>query len=81
MDPLFTHERFGFAFKVWPNRIEVTSGTTIKKQEVLPLRNIASAAVEGLVPKLVIRTNDGKKHEFQLGTENKRALEIILNAL
>lgn len=75
--PAFSYSRFGFALDVYPNRIEVVSGTWIKKREAILLRNVTDVQVAGVTRKLTVVTNDGKKHEFNVGTKSEDARATI----
>lgn len=79
--PLFHYTRTGFTFSVYQNRIEITKGAILPHPEVIPIRSISSVETKGLTRKLCINTNDGKKHEFQLGLDNENARQSILSLL
>jgi hypothetical protein len=72
-------------FTLYPNRIEVTEGLTRGalggKRETILLRSVTDVSVRGMVKKLYIAANDGRRREFQLGHENERARSAILSVL
>jgi hypothetical protein len=69
-------------FRLWPNRIEAVEALG-HKATILPLQTITSVEAKKSffgTPKLVVRTNDGRKHEFRVRDATK-AREAILQAL
>jgi hypothetical protein len=83
--PLYEYTRWsGSYFRVWPNRIEFSSAFGAHPEAIF-LRNVVSVQARRALligpHRLVVRTNDGRKHEFvDLGDANK-ARKAILSAL
>ena len=69
-------------FRLWPNRIEAVAALG-RHATILPLQSIAGVEAKKSflgTPKLVVRTNDGRKHEFRVRDATK-AREAILQVL
>jgi hypothetical protein len=85
-EPIFRYHRTGFTFEVYPNRIEVTekkglSAFTGGNKHSILARTITGVEMKGITRKLSITTNDGKRTEYQLGTEGEAAREAVLSIL
>lgn len=85
-EPLFRYHRTGFTFEVWPNRVEITekkglSAFTGGNKHSILARTITGVEIKGITRKLSISTNDGKRNEYQLGTDGEKAREAVLSIL
>jgi hypothetical protein len=83
--PLYEHRYLGGAyFRVWPNRIESSAALGIQPAALF-LRNVVGVETRrGLLvgaQVLVVRTNDGRKHEFFSIGDASKAREAILRAM
>ena len=82
MQPLAEYKRIGFSLAVYPNRIETSQVTFmwLRKKEVIPVRNIANVE-RPLSGRVIIHTNDGKKHSLICGFDRDRIYEAIMQVL
>src|SRR5579871_809791 len=91
--PLYEWKVVSQSFRVWPNRVEMEHDRSLRifgkrlstdvKSESILLRNIVSVEAEvkmTSLPKLVIKTNDGKQHSYMI-PEALKVRDIILNAM
>lgn len=75
--PAFAYQRAGLRFEVWPSRIDVEArggflGMGGKKTTIL-LKQVTDVQVEGIRKQLTIRTADGTRYSYQLGTDGEKA--------
>lgn len=82
-EPLFIHERYGFSFKVYRNRIDIVERQFIgtKKTTTHLLRQVASVEVKPIGGKLILVLTDNKKHEYIIGTQADEARQAIVSVL
>lgn len=80
-NPVYVHQRLGFHFAVYPNRIEVTKGTTFPRKDTILVRSIIDIDVRRFSGTLRIKTIDGKKHDFILGLDAENARQVLLGFL
>jgi len=82
-DTLFEHERFGFALRVYPNRLEVTEGVipSLRKVTTILLRNISGVEKDRAEVHLSVKTNDGKKYKWVTAPKTKELYEALMGLL
>lgn len=80
-EPTFTYERYGFSFKVYRNRVEVAERQFFgnMKPTTILLRSVTG--VEATSAKIIIRTSDGKKYEYILGTKTEAGRQALVALL
>ncbi len=80
-----TFKRTFLKLVVHDNRIEVVEGMLpFRKKQTIPFRNIADVEVAKFTKRLVIKTNDGKEHQFAFGgtgAKAKKAHDAIVQHL
>lgn len=88
MEKLHEYKRFGFSLAVYPNRITVVDkgggvrGFAGPKETSIPVRSIASVAVQGLTRKLQIAMNDGTLRKIPVyGKDAERVRELVAGML
>lgn len=82
--PLFEFKPPGTGVRVYRNRIESWKPGLLPwapKRETVPLRNVASVDRGPLSGKVVVTTNDGRKHEYVAGFRAGDLRDAILRAL
>jgi hypothetical protein len=76
--------RVGLKIIVHDNRVEIRDGMLpyVKKTHI-PFSNISAVEVSKFTKSLVIRTNDGKEHKYQIGGFGKaqKCRDAIVAAL
>ncbi len=79
-EPVFTYERTGFKFWVYPNRIDVTEnkGFFQKPQTTsIAIKNISDVQKDGIAGHIKLKTNDGKEHRYLIGPKADDARAAI----
>lgn len=78
---LAQHNRPGFSFRLYANRIEVEEGALFKKKRVIPLRNVTGVDKHLATNRLTIHTADGKKQTFITGPATGKIYDAIMAVL
>ncbi len=78
---LAEHNRPGFSFRLYQNRIEIEEGMIVKKKSVVPLRNVTGVEKHLATNRLTIRTADGKKQTWVTGPATGKIYDAIMSAL
>lgn len=64
----FTFKRLFLSLTVHDNRVEIVEGMfPFRKKWSIPFRSIASVEVSRFTRRLIVKTNDGKEHQFAIG--------------
>ena len=73
--PLFTYERPGLRFVVWPKAVEINEG---RKETSVPLGTITRVERPRWLNQLKITTNDGRTHTVAMGGKQLDAAQAAI---